>query len=319
MTGRNSRTKQGPGYYNHCPMSSQTTAEHTNTVHRIALPSGEVLTDAICIESALLDLSDGSHVPSTIFDELSSTPKQDANKPILFSKTGLDPLMVTGQHPSLHYRGNALKRHKIWLQSNYTAGLLKYGYTGWQHSIAAATRAIESIEPLNALMNWLNSGVFSQLLQDNNMPPCSIPFNHAIFTRYENEQDYIGMHSDKEKDFCCGSYFVVIKLGAPREFVLTTKQGDEFWRKELPSGTLMIVRAKGPEGETATAAANSKMKHGVPLSKIKCGPSGSIVFRCIETVVPWDEVHVNVQRAAQQKVKRLANKRKRLSASSAKK
>ena len=291
------------------------------TTHRITLPSGEVLADAICIESALLNLSQGSHNPSTIFDVLSLTRKQDDSKPILFSKTGLDPLMVTGQHPSLHYRGNALKRHKIWLQSNYTDGLLKYGYTGWQHSIAAATRAIESIQPMNAFMNWLNSGVFSKLLQDNNMPPCSIPFNHAIFTRYENEQDYIGMHSDKQKDFFPGSYFVVIKLGSPREFVLTTNQGDEFWRKELPSGTLMIVRAKGQEGQVGqagqegdTACANSKMKHGVPMSKIKCGPSGSIVFRCIQTVVPWNEVHLNVARAAKQKVKRLENKRKRSSA-----
>ena len=58
-------------------------------------------------------------------------------------------------------------------------------------------------------------------------------------------------------------------MGSPREFVLSTNQGDEFWRKELPSGTLMIVRAKGQEGqEGGTACANSKMKHGVPMSAV---------------------------------------------------
>lgn len=293
----------------------------TPTTHSITLPNGETLTDAICIENALLSLSKGIHDPSTLFAELSATPKQDKNAPILFSTSGLDPLMVTGEHPSLHYRGNALKRHKIWLQSDFAAGLLKYGYTGWQHSIAAATRAVESIESMNALMNWLNSGVFSQLLKDHGMPPCSRLFNHAIFTRYENHEDYIGMHSDKEKDFHFGSYFVVIKLGAPRDFVLSTNEGEEFWRKQLPSGTMVIVRAKGNESGAhdssgITECANAKMKHGVPMSKVKCGPSGSIVFRCIKTVVPWEQVHLNVARAAKQKVKRLQNKRKHSSSSS---
>ena len=52
---------------------------------------------------------------------------------------GEDPLMVMGDHPALHYRGNALKRHKIWLQTDYAQGMRKYGYTGWQHAIATAT------------------------------------------------------------------------------------------------------------------------------------------------------------------------------------
>lgn len=106
-----------------------------------------------------------------------------------------------------------------------------------------------------------------------------------------------------------GSYFVVIKLGAARDFCFATNdkppEKNVFWRRELPPGSFVIVRAKC---RAPQRAANSRVKHGVPASKTACGPSGSIVFRCIKTVVPWAVVKKNIARAAKQKAKRLKNK-----------
>ena len=46
----------------------------------------------------------------------------------------MDALKVntSSDHPALTYQGNALKRHQVWLQTNYHQGVLKYCYTGLQ-------------------------------------------------------------------------------------------------------------------------------------------------------------------------------------------
>tara|TARA_B110000285_G_scaffold100619_1_gene114615 strand:- start:1661 stop:2548 length:888 start_codon:yes stop_codon:yes gene_type:complete len=288
------------------PLDYNTITNGSKT-HFVTLPSGELLKDAVVIEDALEKYSQGHFDHKKIFESMQSVKRQDSSKSIEFSESGLDPLMVMGDHPALHYRGNALKRHKIWLQSDYTSGMIKYGYTGWQHAISSATRSIESVPIIDSLMTWLNSGVFANILEQHNMPPCTLSFNHAIFTRYEDENDFIGFHSDKERDFEDNSYFMVIKLGATRDFVLTDNDSNVFWSEKLPGGTMVIVRAKS----SGKPAANSLFKHGVPISPTECGPSGSIVFRCIQTVVPWEQVRINIEKANEQKIKRLENKRKR--------
>jgi len=266
---------------------------------QIKLQNGTHLLDAIVIPNALQILSSGLFQPSNVFEELSATKKQPVNKAIPISMDGMTPILVTGAHPALHYRGNKLKRHKIWAQTNYTEGMLKYGYTGWQHAIAGATRDIVAYPILDHLMQWLNSN-FADICHDNGLPECDGRFNHAIFTRYEDEEDFIGMHSDKEKDFVDGSYFVVFKLGASRNFAFSAND-EIIWQEKLTEGTVIIVK---------TGSANQQVKHGVPVMNEMCGPSGSIVFRCIKTVVPWPDVHKNIEKAKMQKKKRKAIKKK---------
>ena len=136
--------------------------------------------------------------------------------------------------------------------------------------------------------------------------------NHWIVTTYEDENDYIGFHSDKAKDFDEESYFVVMKLGAPRKFEFRMKkevnQDKEvpFFSKVLSAGTAVFVRANGIND------ANSIVQHGVPPMDEACGPSGSIVGRAIKTVIPWDTVHANIAASERAKQKRLeAKKRKK--------
>jgi len=261
----------------------------------IILSNGQPLQDAIVLPGALTSLSNGLFSPEEVFEQLSATEKQPVEEDIPISENGLEPILVTGKHPALHYRGNALKRHKIWAQTLYSQGMLKYGYTGWQHAVAAATRDIRAYPLLDKMMKWLNDN-FANVLATHKLPPCNAVFNHAIFTRYEDERDFIGMHRDKEKDFVPGSYFVVFKLGAARNFSFS-EEDEIIWQEILIPGTAIIVK---------TGTANQQVKHGVPAMKEACSASGSIVFRCIQTVIPWTEVAKNIDTAKRQKMKRKA-------------
>ncbi len=269
-------------------------------MYTLSLPNGTLVSDARIVENTLEKWSNGRFNPSDVFGELSATPKHAIDEDIMISDTGLEPILVTGDHPSLHYRGHALKRHKIWEQTSYAEGLLKYGYTGWQHSVAAATRDVAAFPVLKDMMHWLNAH-FSDILKDLELPPCEAVFNHAIFTRYEDQHDFIGMHADKEIDFVPGSYFVIFKLGEARDFAFSANDS-VFWQRKLPTGTAIIVKI---------GTANQMMKHGVPTMQTPCGPSGSIVFRCIETIVPWPTVRENIERSKREKVKRKERKRKK--------
>lgn len=131
-------------------------------------------------------------------------------------------------------------------------------------------------------------------------------FNHYIATIYEDENHNIGFHSDADGNFKENSYFVILKLGAPRnfEFQLAEPNSKVFYSKSLEPGTAVFVRAKSNDGTDA----NSRLRHGVPRMKTKCGISGSIVARCIKTVVPWPVVRENMVNAKKTKAQRSKRK-----------
>ena len=58
-----------------------------------------------------------------------------------------------------------------------------------------------------------------------------------------------------------------------------------------------------------SSGANKLVKHGVPPMKEPCGSSGSIVFRKIKTVIPWDKVLKKVETAKKLKRKREKEKK----------
>ena len=279
----------------------------TMNMHRISL-DGKIIEDAIVIENGLQEYFGLD--PQTIFEQAQQVPMQDPTKDIPISESGMDPIMVPGTHPGLHYRGHKLRRHKIWLQTEYKKGLKKYGYSGWQNAIASATRDVQSVPAIANVLRQLNSS-WEQMLIELGLPAgSSKPFNHGIFTRYDDQNDNIGFHNDKDQDFETGSYFAVIKLGATRDFCFA-RNNDIIWRKAIPAGSIVLVRA------AAEGAANSLIKHGVPPMKEPCGPSGSIVFRKIKTVLPWDKVLKNMktakrnQRSNERERRRRRKKRKK--------
>lgn len=245
---------------------------------RLRLPDGRMLEDAIiwpefCQDELALD-------PDELWRDLLAMPTWPADREIPFRRAGDDPHWISGEHAALRYRGCAVKRDKIWCQSEYSEGLRRYGYTGWQHRISMATHAVELVQPVHRLAQRLNAG----LVRSGHRP-----HNHWIVTRYAGAEDNIGFHSDKEKDFAENSYFIVIKLGAPRPFAFRMRPSDSdpnpkpFFNEVLSTGSAVLVRCKTP------GAANDIVQHGVPTVGTAVGMSGSIVSRCITTVIPWEE------------------------------
>lgn len=246
---------------------------------KLKLPDGRVLDDAIVWPDFMQEQLGLD--PAELWRDLLDVPVWPDDGPIPFRRDGSDPHWVRGSHPALRYRGHELKRRKLWLQSGYAKGLRRYGYTGWQHAISFATGAVEHVPPARTFLERLNDGLkrWGQPLH-----------NHLIVTAYENEDHGIGFHSDKDGDFAPDSYFIVVKLGAPRPFAFRLRPTDEeknpkpFFDEVLSAGTAVMVRAKAP------AAANSLVQHGVPAGVEPVGVSGSIVTRSIATVFPWERV-----------------------------
>jgi alkylated DNA repair dioxygenase AlkB len=263
-------------------MHTITKTPFPNIAERVVLPNGKPLEDAViwpgfCQEELGLD-------PDKLWNELLAFPTWPNDKPIPFRERGDDPHWIDGDHLALHYRGREIKRRKMWVQSGYEKGYRHYGYTGWQHKISYATHAIEFVPPIQRLAKPLNAWFVRSGY---------VPHNHYIVTCYEDRKDNIGYHSDKDKDFAEDSFFVVIKFGAPRMFAFRVPGADDpFLVRELSAGTAIFVRCK------ARNAANDLVQHGVPVMDDYVGQSGSIVSRCIETVVPWDQVKRQIKNRA---------------------
>ena len=209
------------------------------------------------------------------------------------TKGGLhtDAKIVRGDHEALKYRGNALKRHKIWFQKE-TGFYYAYKYTGWQHAVLPATF---SVDPKR------HPGMWHLVTQMEKR----CPQNHWIMTCYENGNDCIGFHSDKTATWAPNSSFHVVKWGCPRRFVVTLKDENStvLFDKILPEGTEIIV----------DALANEATKHAVPPMEGDIGISGSIVGRLIQTRIGFDEAQLNLAKAAKAKEnRRLKRKRKRV-------
>jgi hypothetical protein len=199
----------------------------------------------------------------------------------------------------------------MWFQDTKEHCMLKYGYTGWQHGVSHATRNISSLPILEQLQDSLNAKFDDLVPLFAKYKPEHLRFNHAIVTLYADHQDNIGMHSDKDRDFEEDSYFVCIKLGAARDFAFSENSNPEvkskkrkresfqpaekpFFNQTLTPGTAVFVGT----------SSNRLLKHGVPKMNRVCSESGSIVFRCIKTRVPWTQVDKNIQISKRSKQKR---------------
>jgi len=245
---------------------------------RLVLPNGERLEDAVIWPDFLQD--ELGLDPTQIWQDLLTVPIWPSDKPIPFRAQGDSPHWISGAHKALNYRGHDIKRGKIWCQSDYVDGLRLYKYPGWQYKISAATHAVESVKPIHQFAERLNNGLVRSGHQ---------PHNHWIATRYDTQDDNIGFHSDKEVDFAENSFFVVVKLGAPRPFAFRMSGSTEpFFTRDLAAGTAVWVRCK------TLGAANQRVQHGVPQCESPVGESGSIVSRSIITSVPWDQIRREV-------------------------
>jgi len=217
-------------------------------------------------------------IPGFAQDILHSDPAAlqadlEAGYPIAGAGSPIEPgtvQWVSGSNAALKYRGNELKRAKIWLQRP-TDGYRRYGYTGWQWAVLPATADVNKCPEVLPLADrydsWIEELGFAHA-------------NHYICTRYVDGDHNIGFHSDKVKDIAPDSLITVVKTGAharPFELCYPGQEQEPFYSEVLAPGTAVVM----------TLEANLLTKHGVPVVK-EAGPSGSIVFRTIHTVVSKD-------------------------------
>ena len=261
-------------------MKSEHIFNNVDDSNKIKLLDGTVLYDTAIIP----DFCDNMGIDhTTLWNNLMKVPDHDPNSDIEFDPE--HPTWITGEHPSLHYRGHALLRKKLWLQKEVD-DMLKYGYTGWQHRISKALHKTSSIPGLDEILNKIN-----ELLHYKH--------NHWIATCYEDKDDNISLHSDKVQNWVPDSCFIIIKVGAPRRFqVAQPVQMEAKGRKPMMKDVVIFDKVIQPGTAIIVGMdANTKIKHGVPRTENVDGPSGSIVGRAILTKVPWEQVDRNIQRA----------------------
>jgi len=187
------------------------------------------------------------------------------------------PKLLPGSHPALKYRGNSVARTKLWLQTDFDHGMKRYGYTGWQWRVSLAQRRIECMPLIDELAKIINNRLAKQM-----------HWNHIIATIYNDSDDNIGLHSDKDGDFNPNTGFMVLKLGGARRFQFADLSGKIIYDKQLQPGTAILVGAD----------ANRETKHAVPRD-LKCDTaSGSLVWRSIKKTVSWSTVKSKVAAAS---------------------
>ena len=98
------------------------------------------------------------------------------------------PQWVKGDNRALRYRGNVLKREKMWFQLTSpvtTRKFLRYLYTGWQWRVLPATAGVEDCEEMVPVVKSLNDWT-----KENGYDEA----NHFIVTRYRDGDANIGAH-----------------------------------------------------------------------------------------------------------------------------
>ena len=205
------------------------------------------------------------------------------------------PLLVNGGQKDLCYRGNKVRRDKMWWQDgDINDKICVYRYPGYQYAVSQAQRNI-SVSPLvERAMRQLNADFDFQL-------------NQCIFTVYKTGKDSIGVHTDnlstigdKATDLIVG-----LKTGENgRDFVLTKLKAEgekafpaPFLKEKLEPGTLFCI---SPYDNRYSCA------HGVP--ETVCGRTSSLVFRRITKWMSREEYER--KRIACEKTKECAKQRK---------
>ena len=208
---------------------------------------------------------------------------------------------VLGTNVNLRYRGNELKRNKIWAQKGpVSKGVRVYSYTGFAYPVALATSNWEDSESLNAMSERMNA--FISKIGGPEM-------NHLIMTAYNNGSCNIGWHYDKTRSLHPDTWIAVVKLGpSSRRFALRRRAGEGENQDEMPVVFDRIV----PKGALILMSmeANLATQHAVPVSEDEdMGLSGSIVWRNVTNVLKVSELEKRAAKTVKGREERQAKKR----------
>jgi len=246
--------------------------------------------------------------PAAVLDGLMKAPVRRAGDTI---RPG-ELQWVDGDNENLRYRGNVLRRMKIWLQDGPpNGGTLIYSYTGYTFAVAPATSDWNAHPELAAMCQRYNK--FISMIQG---APAA---NHAIVTAYADGKCSIGMHSDKTHSLHDDTIIGVLKLGgASRRFcirkrILNFPAGiGQAQKTALQNAEPMLLDEDVASGDLIlmTGEANNTTQHGVPELETAdaVALSGSIVWRTAAQRLSPEELEKKIAVTEKGRAKRKAAK-----------
>jgi alkylated DNA repair dioxygenase AlkB len=120
--------------------------------------------------------------------------------------------------------------------------------------------------------NWHDGSVISKIflsLRDRLAKQFGIPFNFVLINRYNDGNEYIGYHSDDEKDLDKNPSIVGITFGSQRDFLFKSKTTGEVVKLTLHNGSMVAM----------LYPTNAGWMHSVPKRKNVKHPRISLTFR----------------------------------------
>jgi alkylated DNA repair dioxygenase AlkB len=108
-------------------------------------------------------------------------------------------------------------------------------------------------------------------LRDRVAAACGVGFNSVLANRYRDGRDYMGWHSDDERELGQRPVIASLSLGATRRFLLKRRDGPEALALDLPAGSLLVMR-----GDT-----QRHFRHALPKTAKPVGERINLTFRRI--------------------------------------
>jgi alkylated DNA repair dioxygenase AlkB len=140
------------------------------------------------------------------------------------------------------------------LTTSYSDKNLTYTYSG------ISKTSTEWIKPL-----WQ--------LRDKITEKTGVRYNYALLNLYRNGKDYIGPHSDSEKDLILDAGIASVSLGSERDFVLHHRKGEkDNIVLSLRHGSLLVMAGD----------CQKHYKHSVPARKKDKKERINITFRLVK-------------------------------------
>jgi len=144
-----------------------------------------------------------------------------------------------------------------------------YGDTGLSYQYAGKYE-IPNEWPSSTSNNIIND--IRKKVHQKSLEFCDVmkdPFNFVLINRYKDGNDYIGFHSDNEKDIVPRSCIASLFIGAERNFTFINVKSNETHSLKLESGSLLLMMGRTQE----------IYKHGLPKSKNLTEKRYNLTFR----------------------------------------
>jgi hypothetical protein len=117
---------------------------------------------------------------------------------------------------------------------------------GKEYNFNGSNNSIGEIEGFDYLSDCIKAG-----------EPTTMPYNSCVINFYEDGNEYIGFHMDKEKGLVNESNIIISSFGATRVIRLKHNETNNVFDIELPDGSTFVL----------TRYLNKTYKHSIVKSK----------------------------------------------------